>query len=156
MILTILLCIIAFLSITQPTAPRLFAALIFIILVFLHDLFLSDLDGFKYYATCALNNLLVIILTAGINPIPKMVIRLHVVCLIAALLNMIGYILWYNYYSSDAYDISFLVIYMYTAFIFIDRDIEHVGGFASSKWRACFHFHHSSMFHYLRKNKGPT
>lgn len=77
-------------AVFQPNAPRLFAAVLFVSIISLHELLLSDLDGLQYYGSAALFDLLIIVLTSGINPVPRMVLSLHRICFVSILANMAG------------------------------------------------------------------
>ena len=152
---TVLLYAILAVSLFQPSAPRLLTALIFAFEVNSHDLFFSGLDGFLYYASAALTSLLVIILTSGINPTPRMVITIQKICLASIVANAIGWALWFNYISSIYYNMAFILIYGWAFFALIKRDhIYNVGGYTVSEWRSCFRFDHNPIYLYFYKNKG--
>lgn len=97
-----------------------------------------------FYAGAALINLLVVIVTSQINPIPSMLPKLHIVCLISIVFNALGYLLWYLYYEPFLYDISFVVIYMYTIILLNDRDMEN--DTRDNRKSFSFHFNLSKVF----------
>lgn len=140
MITTILLSAIGLAVLLQPNAPRFFAALMFASATLSHELFLSHLDGLMYYGSAALIDLAIIILTSGINPVPKMVIALHRICTVSIIANFAGWVMWSLYLPPLTYDLMFMVIYAYTLIILIRKDGVDVGGYGVDSWRSCFHF----------------
>ncbi len=127
----------------QPNAPRLFAAVVFVGVVSLHEALLSHLDGLQYYGSAALFDLLIIVLTSGINPVPRMVLSLHRLCIVSILLNMAGWVLWFFYFPPLAYDLAFVAVYAWALLILIKRDGANVGGYSLDSWASCFRFNRS-------------
>lgn len=141
-------------AILQPNAPRLFASVTFVGIVLLHEALLSDLDGSQYYGSAALFSLLIIVLTSGIYPIPKMVISLHRLCIVSIFANMFGWAIWYLYYPPLAYDLAFVAIYAWALFILIKRDGADVGGYTLDRWASCFRFNRGSWSGYFNQYGG--
>lgn len=156
MIISVLLAALALAALTQPTAPRLFAALIFVGVTLSHEFILSDLDGFAYYGSAALFDLCIIAATSGINPIPRMVITLHKICLISMGANLFGWILWFSYFPPDAYNALFSAIYLWALITLIIRGRVDVGGFTSDSWATCFRFADYTRRGYFLKYKGEA
>ncbi len=137
MIITGLLIAIVVVAFFQPNAPRLFAALSFVGVTLSHELFLSNLDGLQYYGSAALFDLVIIILTSGINPVPKMVIDLHRICMVSIIANLVGWVLWFLYVPPLFYDASFAAICAWTLIPLINRIGSDVGGFTLDSWAFC-------------------
>ena len=156
MIITVLLGAIILVAFFQPNAPRLFAALSFVGITLSHELFLSNLDGLQYYGSAALFDLVIIILTSGINPVPKMVIDLHRICMVSIIANLVGWVLWFFYVPPLFYDASFAVIYTWTLITLINRNGSDVGGYTLDSWASCFRFNRYSSGYYHHKNGGKV
>ncbi len=124
-------------ALIQPNAPRLFAVLIFMSVTLAYDAMGGSLIGFWYYVGAGGLDVGIIILTSGINPLPKMVVTLHRICMVSIAVNFIGWLMWYFYQSPVVYDSMFLVIYAWTLMTFITRDGADVGGFEMDRWRSC-------------------
>ena len=141
------------LCVLQPTAQRIFAGAYFVLITLTHDIFLSSLDGFSYYGSAATGGLLAAVLMTGINPIPKIVLKLQVVCILSAILNFMGWVLWYLYLPPDAYNIAFICLYLYTVIILLSRDKEDVAGITVGGLHSCFRFSHHPFVFYFFKHK---
>lgn len=157
MITTLLIYAIAIVAFIQPNAPRLFAAVIFIGVMLLHELFLSGYTGLMYYGSAALFDLAIIIIISGINPVPKMVLRLHNVCIVSIFANLAGWILWFFYYPPLIYDAAFVAIYLWALITLIKRDGLHgmVGGYTVDSWATCFRFNRRAWVIHFNKDTGP-
>lgn len=152
--LTWLFCALAVVALIQPNAPRFFAAVVFVGAILLHARFLSHLDGLQYYGSAALFDLLIIVLTSGVNPVPQMVLSLHRLCIVSILANAAGWALWFFYFPPLAYDVAFVGIYAWALFILIERDGANVGGYTLGSWASCFRFNRSSWAVHLNKYGG--
>lgn len=140
----------------QPSAPRLYAAVLFTAVILLHEFLLSDLEGLQYYGSAALFDLLIIGLTSGINPVPRMVLSLHRTCIASILVNSVGWVLWFFYFPPLAYDATFVLLYAWTLITFIKRDGDHVGDYTLDSWTACFRFNLFSWSNYFNHNGGKV
>lgn len=140
--ITLLIYAIIIVSFIQPNAPRLFAGVIFTSITLLHESLLSSYEGFRYYGSAALFDLAIIILTSGINPVPKMVIMLHRICIISIFANLAGWVLWFFYYPPFSYDAFFALIYAWTLITLIKRSGLDVGGYTMDSCVSCFRFNH--------------
>jgi len=150
-ILVYVICVVAFI---QPNAPRLFAALALAGITLLHGVFLTDTTGILYYGSAALFDLGIIIVTSGINPIPKMVITIHKICFVSIIANSVGWLVWFLYYPPLVYDATFAVIYIWTLIIILKRDGSDVGNYSLDSWLSCFRFNYSARSGCLNKNAG--
>lgn len=156
MIISILLAALVLAALTQPTAPRLFAAFIFVGVTLSHDFLLSDLDGFAYYGSAALFDLCIIAATSGINPIPRTVITLHKICLVSMMANLFGWILWFSYFPPDVYNAILMATYTWALITLIIRGRADVGSFTIDSWATCFRFADCARGGYFHKYKGEA
>ena len=154
--ITMLMTILMLMSLLQPNAPRLFAAVAFTCVTVLPEQLLSAYTGLGYYGSAALFDLGIITLTSWINPVPRMVISLHKICMVSILLNAVGWVLWTLYYPPLVYDMSYIALYAWTLFVFTRRGDRDVGGFTLDSWRACFRFDIGTWRSYHAKYGGPT
>ena len=138
----------------QPNAPRFFAAVAFVSITLLHELFLSDYDGLLYYGSAALFDLAIIILTSGINPVPKMVLSLHKICVASILVNLLGWVIWFFYFPPLIYDAAFVALYVWALITLINRSGLDVGGYTLDSWATCFRFNRYSWRSYSYKHGG--
>lgn len=153
--ITNIIYILSAVSFLQPNAQRFFAAIVFSVITLSHDFFMSQYDGFLYYGSAALFDLFIIIITSGINPVPKMVIHLHIICMISILLNLMGWALWFFYYPPLIYNSLFIVIYLWSLVVLLRRDKDDVGGYTMDSILSCFRFNRGTwtmyLYKYLRK-----
>ncbi len=153
MIITVLIWLIIVMAFFQPNAPRLFAAITFVGITALHELFFSNYEGLYYYGGAALFDLFIIILISGINPVPKMVLTLQKICIVSMLVNLLGWILWFLYYPPLIYNVSFIGIYIWVLITLIKRTECYVGGYTMDSWSSCFRFNRSPWVIYFNKNE---
>ncbi len=154
--ITLLIYALVIASFLQPNAPRLFAAVIFMSPTLLHEVLLSCYEDLEYYGAAALLDLAIIILTSGINPVPKMVLSLHKICIVSIFANFGGWLLWYFDYPPLAYDVTFALIYVWALIILIDRDKLDVGDYTLDSWFSCFRFNRHSWARYCYKFAGKV
>lgn len=138
----------------QPSAPRFFAAASFVAVTFSHELFFVDYDGLAYYGSAALLDLGIIVITSGINPLPKMVLRLHVICAVSIFINLLGWLLWLSYLPPTLYDMAFVALYAWALVTLIRRDKLDVGGYSLDSWGSCFRFNRSAWNFHRNKHEG--
>lgn len=128
LVMTLFLIALFIMALLQPNSRRTYAAAIFAGSVIVHDSLFSAEHGALYlgyavyYISAAFINLIATILLAGINPIPKLAIRLQQVCLISTCLNFAGFALWYNYYPPLLYDFAYILLYSYVIKELISRE----------------------------------
>lgn len=152
--ITCLLYALAVAALTQPTMPRLFAAVLFMAVVLLHEVLLSGLTGLQYYGSAALFDLLIIALTGGVRPVTALVLRLHMVCIASILINLMGWVLWFFYYPPLAYDAAFACLYAWTLLVFTMREGANVGGFTLGSWATRFRFDRPTRPNYSNQHGG--
>lgn len=143
-------------AVLQPNAPRFFAAVLFMSIAMVHELFLSNLTGLQYYGSSALFDLLIIVLTSGITPVPKMVLSIHKICIASMLINAMGWALWLLYFPPLAYNVAFLCLSAWTLAVFTKEDKADVGGYAMDSWASCFCFSRAARTRYFNKHGGKV
>ena len=119
--------------IRQRNAPRLYAALVYAAVNTFCEFFLAD-TGVYYYGIAAMADLLIMILTSQISPMPKMVVNLHRLCLISIIANGIGWLMWYFYLPPDFYNGIFIMLYAWAIIILCERDHAGVDEFRADSW----------------------
>jgi len=119
--------------IRQRNAPRLYAALVYAAINTACEFFLAD-TGVYYYGIAAMADLLIMILTSQINPMPRMVVNLHRLCLISIIANGIGWLMWFFYLPPDFYNGIFIVLYAWAIIILCERDHAGVDEFRADSW----------------------
>jgi len=154
--ITLLMIAIVIVAFLQPNAPRLFAAVSFISFLLAHEFFMYGYEGLQYYGSAALFDLAIIILTSGINPVPKMVLSLHKICMVSIVANLAGYLLWYYYLPLTAYNATFVVINVWTLIILIKRNNLDVGDYTVDSWSSCFRFNRNPWYVFINKNAGKV
>jgi len=156
MTLSILIYALIIAALFQPNAPRFFAAVVFISLTLSHELFLAHLDGFQYYGSAALFDLAIIIITSGVDPIPRMVISLQKICIVSILCNLGGWLIWDAGAPPTVYNAAFIGIFMWALITFIKKDRADVGGFTMDSWSACFRVYTRAWVAYCNNHKGAA
>ena len=154
--ITCLLVALVIAALTQPNAARLFAAVAFVGITIAHEFILSGTDGAMYYGTSAALDLSIIAITSKINPIPKMVLTLHKVCMVSIMANFAGWILWFLYLPPTLYDASFVVIYTITIVTLLGRSALDVGHFALHRWISCFLVNRRAWGHNTNQHQGTA
>lgn len=136
--ITALLGAVVVFSVCQPNPERLFAGVCFSTITLAHEAILSDLPGVFYYLSAALADLLIIMATSAVYPVPKMVIRLQKVCVASIVVNLFGWIVWFAYLPPWPYELAFVFVYAAAVITLVRQDGSNVGGFTMAGWRSCF------------------
>ena len=76
----------------------------------------ASVDGFHYYAGAALWSLLFIILMLGLKPLPKLGLRLAILCGASILMNIFWYF-WPWYLPQIMYDLFYVAFYGIALFL---------------------------------------
>jgi len=155
-VITCLLIALVIASLRQPNAPRFLAAVAFVGMTLAHEFFFSGSEGAMYYGTAAAFDLAMIAMTSKINPIPKMVLNLHKVCLMSIVVNFAGWVMWFLYLPPTLYDASFVVVYTLAVVALFSRGREDVGDFALDSWYSCFLLNRSSWANNSHKHQGKA
>ena len=117
----ILIYILVALSFFQPSRERLQAAFIFSFMTLMHDVVMGESTSFAYYGSAALADLFIIF---GIRMMPKkcaLGLHLQLISLVSIALNYMGFSLYHFYFDPDLYDLAYSLIYIYSAFVFLDH-----------------------------------
>lgn len=154
--ITYLIYALVVVAFTQPNAPRLFAAVVFVGVLSLHEAFLADVDGWLYYASAALFDLLIMAFLSGINPVPRMVVSLQRLCLASIVVNALGWVIWFLYFPPWPYDLACAAVYACALYILIRRDRADVGGFTMASWGTCFRFNRGAWVFHSNKHGGKA
>jgi uncharacterized membrane protein YjdF len=154
MVTTVLIVILVLVSLMQPNRARLYAALCFSGLTALHDIAFSSLNGVGYYGSAALLDLAIILITSGINPVPRVVILLHFICMASILINFLGWTLWFFYLPPTAYNIVFILLYVTAIGVLLGRDGSDVGDRELDSWQSCFRFSRDTWANYINQYLG--
>lgn len=112
----------------QPTATRFFAAVVFVLVAWTHELAFAHLEGFVYYASAAAGALAVILATSFLADPPRTVLTLHRICLASIVLNFAGWLLWRAYLPPDPYNTAMLGVFIWALITFISRDKQDAMG----------------------------
>lgn len=131
MIISMLFCVLCALLFYQRGSSRIYCAAIFLSFTIIHQLLLSGIDGWSYYASSALFDLAVIGLLSNVSPITKLAINLQRISLLSMLTNAIGYALWFFYLDPALYNTMFIGIYSIAIFALMNRDGAYDVGFYS-------------------------
>lgn len=120
--ISILIYILALVAVLQPDKERRTVAGVFCCFVLLHDIYMSQLDGFLYYGSAALFDLAIISVLSKIHITHDLVLKLQRLCIVSIIINIVGWICWYHYLPPGVYNSSFLFIYLYVLVILIQKD----------------------------------
>lgn len=131
----LLIYIIVILAVIQPSKKRLYPALVFAILTLSHLYFSRDMDGFAYYFSAVLTDLLIMALIVRSDSI--LTLHLMVVSITSILLNTFGWVLWEFYFPPMMYDTAFIILYLY-AISKLFYGGGDVGDYTNSKWHIGF------------------
>tara|TARA_R110001599_G_scaffold173340_2_gene365160 strand:- start:10051 stop:10530 length:480 start_codon:yes stop_codon:yes gene_type:complete len=153
-VITGLILVIAVVSLLQPSAQRLTAAAIFTAIIVLFDVFFGELDGLAYYGGAAISNFMIVLLTSCIIDPTKMILRLQRLCLGMMITNLAGYLLWFFYYPPFFYNLAFIVLFVISLYILLDRERWfYVGGFTANSWSSYFSISNFEMFRNDKSNR---
>ncbi len=120
--ISILIYILTLVAVFQSDKERRTVAGVFCCFVLLHDIYLSQLDGFLYYGSAALFDLAIISILSKMHIIHNMVLKLQRICIVSIIVNIVGWMCWYQYLSPIMYDSSFLFIYLWTLAVLLQKD----------------------------------
>lgn len=112
MTLTILIVALLLVVLLQPTRPRIYTAAVFAQVTFFHDALTSHIDGGAYYLWAAAADVLIMILLIPVSSWCQVSYHITHLAFMSIILNVLGWILWYNFYEPAVYDASFIVLYV--------------------------------------------
>ena len=134
MIVTGLIIAMGVCAIFQPTQARREAALIFTCVTMLHELLFYDRVGLFYYGTAALFDIAIIVGTANLAVMPRLVKDIHRVSLTSIVLNFSGWIMWQLYLSPAAYNLAFILLYAWVIVLLIKGERKSARGGRLDSW----------------------
>lgn len=140
----------------QGNAQRFYAAGIFSGAAYLHEFLLSETTGIIYYGSAALFELVIVVLLSGINPLPKMALRLQIISFLFVLTHLFGWVIWFFYFPPFLYDLACAVLFSLALITLILRDKKDVGSFALDCWLSCFRFDRNTLLFHNFKHKGKV
>lgn len=109
---------------------RLFSAAVIVLAVLAHNSFIVDFIGATYYLASAVLCAVVCIMLSIAPSITA--VRLQFACILAILLNAVGYMMWFAYLDPAMYNFGFYLIYFYITIIIITGETD-VGGYRNSR-----------------------
>lgn len=127
MIITLLLCVLAVMAVTQPTSVRRNTALLYVIPTVAFALGSPDMSDKWYYIGAALTDLFTIILISFIVPLTRLSLSLIAIATLSVIGNLVGMLLWYMSVPAMAYNMFFLALYVGALAALYEKDGTHVG-----------------------------
>ena len=76
-----------------------------------HEFYFSHLEGLPYHLSASLFALLVILAVSKLGRITRLSVSIQNACLVSIVANVIGWMLWREYFPPLAYDSAILLIY---------------------------------------------
>jgi len=141
----------------QPSAPRMFAGVIFSVISIALLLVEPYLNDYLIYTVPAMSAVLVMILLSASMVVSRVVLSLHRICLGTIVLNAGGYLLYESGESFLAYNASFFLLYVWTIKVLLKRDGRlDVTGYGADSWRCTVSYADSAWFKYLFKGQEET
>lgn len=126
MIVTALIVAICIAAALQPSRSRAIGAVCFSSMLVLHDLLLADADGFAYYGSAALTDLIVVVLLHKLAPLSKMVLELQRLSIVSICINALGYVFWFAYLPAWPYDSAMIGLFALVLWVLL-KDVKNVG-----------------------------
>ena len=134
MIVTSLIIIIGICATLQPTKARKEAALVFICITMLHELFFYDSVGLLYYGTAAFFDAIIIFSTANLAVMSSLTRSIHRISMVSIVFNFSGWIMWRLYLLPSAYNMAFMVLYVWAIIVLIMGERESARGARLDRW----------------------
>lgn len=127
MIITLLLCALAVMAVSQPTRMRRNTALLYVIPTIVFAFASTDLGDRWYYIGAALTDLFTIILISFVVPLTRLSLSLIAIATLSVIGNLVGMLLWYMSVPAMAYNMFFLALYVGALAALHEKDGTHVG-----------------------------
>ena len=131
-----LIAILCVASLFQRDAGKRKIACFYSLMTVLHILSLGETTGLIYYGSAALFDFIILMVIIQDTKNSRLVTRLSIICLVEIVCNSIGYVMWFAYVPSTAYNITYLIIYLIIIAIFTLENID-VGGNKSYRRNPC-------------------
>jgi len=122
----------------QPTAPRFFAAVVFVSVAWTHEIYFTHLEGFAYHGSAAAADLAIIAALRLLIEPSRVVLILARICLVSMVLNLVGWLMWHAYLPPEPYNAAMLCVFIWALLILTSRDEQDAmgGGLTVDWWRA--------------------
>lgn len=114
-----ILLLISCLSVLQLKSCDKMACLIFSFPAIVVYCFGEYIPGFLYFHVCGFIDLLTVFLILKVRS--NLSFPLSCTLFISIILNLFGFVIWYNYLSSNLYTMPFLAYYSFVAYLLLSR-----------------------------------
>ena len=104
------------------------------------------IEGYLYYLCAAASDAFMVYLAGVVQPIRLFNIRLQRAAILSVCVNMLGFILWYNYQPSDLYALGIAIAHGYLVLAIIRGDSNAYGDDKHSTVRDTISFDFRSCF----------
>ena len=121
--MTAIIVIMCVLAVCQTPLDRRLAAMFFSVSCGLHFLLFGTLEGFPYYFSAAVFDLVVILSIISYCRATKLSDGLIDLCLISIGLNCYGFVSWSLYISPVTYNVSFMALYLIAIFLILRKGV---------------------------------
>jgi len=140
----------------QPSESRLYTGSVFIFMLVMHELIFGETDGLTYYGTAAAFYLGIMIFTAPAINVTKLVLNIHKICLVAIIVNAMGWIAWKAYLPPNLYNFASILLHTWGVWALLQgtRKEDHGGSFKLDGGHLNFRPNFNFRSEYLQKYKG--
>jgi len=148
MIVSLMILFIAFLAIFQDDKRRL-AALIFALLMLVHEVFCQQLPGYLYFFTAALIDISAMAIIINLKYTTRLTENLVHICMGFILLNTLGWINWEIGIIPEAYVVGAAILYMCVIVSLLNWDGIEDGNYKINRWLNIFRLFDNSCAHHI-------
>ena len=128
MLLSALLGALVAAAVFQPTATRLFAAVVFVSVAWGHEIAFSHLTGLPYYASAGAGALAIIVALKLLTNPPRIALTLVRICLVSIVLNFTGWVMWWAYLPPEPYNAAIFCVFVWALATLLSRDKQDDSG----------------------------
>lgn len=107
----LLLFVITALCVLQQSARTQYAVLVFVVSALVHDAITKNANGALYYILASLCDFIALFLITRLHKAGFVVRLLACSCIISAVFNFVGWVIWVNYYPPIFYNTLFIIMY---------------------------------------------
>lgn len=127
-------------AIFQPTASRLFAAVVFVSVAWAHELLFAHLTGLPYYASAGAGALAIIVALKFLDHPPRMALSLVRICLTSIVLNFAGLVMWLAYLPPEPYNVAIFCVFVWALMTLLSKEKQDDSGgrLTMDLWRTGF------------------
>lgn len=143
MIVSILIFIITILSILQSDKRRM-TALVYSLLVLIHEIFFQGLNGYWYFITAALMGVSIMVIIANLQYTTKLTENLMKISFCFIIVNFIGWLMWMTYIDLLLYQYVSILLYITAIVSLLNWDGVEDGNYKVDWWINNFHWHNYS------------